>query len=127
MPSAGQSFPVTPTTAESSTGVDPPRPIGNNGLTGSGDGGSTSRGCTVPLHDEDIITIVNAEVGEEEFAEMLAMAGVPSTGNTVEDLRAMAFAMDVEVEDLLYALFVEDEPLFNDSTWANLTNDEEYP
>ncbi len=77
------------------------------------------------LRDEDILTIINAEVGEEEFADMLARAGVPSTGNTVEDLRAMAEYGGVDVEDLLYALFVEDEPIFNDDTWSNLTNDED--
>lgn len=74
------------------------------------------------LKDEDIRTIITVEVGDSGFAEMVDMAGIPSTGDSVEDLKAMAATMDVDVEDLLYALFVdEDEPLFNENTWTNLT------
>lgn len=77
------------------------------------------------LRDDDILAIVNAEVGVEEFEDMLGLAGVPSTGNVVDDLKMMAATMGVDVEDLLYALFVADEPFFNEGTWTHLTNDED--
>jgi hypothetical protein len=77
----------------------------------------------VSLDDDDIATILYAEVGDEGMADMLAIVGIPATGNHVEDLKTMADGMGVDVEDLLYALFVEDEPLFTSDTWANLTED----
>jgi len=72
------------------------------------------------LHDEDIATIINVEIGDEGMADLLAMVGLESSGNSVDDMKTMAGAMGVEAEDLLYALFVN-EPLFDDDTWTNLT------
>jgi hypothetical protein len=78
----------------------------------------------MPLQDEDIAAILHAELGDD-FDRVLNIAGVASTGDNVQDFKTLAYAMGVDVEDLLYALFVEDEPIFNEDTWSKLTNDGE--
>lgn len=72
------------------------------------------------MRDDDIRTILDVEVNDEEFDVMLLSAGVPQSGDRLTDFKALSTALGIDPEDLLYALFV-DEPLFDDDTWSNLT------
>lgn len=74
------------------------------------------------LTDEEISEVLNAAGADPAvIVAIVEMSGVIPTGNAVADLRALAAEHDVEIESLLYGLFAEDSPLFNDNTWANLT------
>jgi hypothetical protein len=76
------------------------------------------------MQDDDIRAILAAELDQDIFEIALLSHGLEYTGDNVSDFKRMADAMSVDAEDLLYALFVEEEDIFDEETWTNLTVDE---
>ena len=75
------------------------------------------------LSDEEIARVLAAsDAKPKDLAQLVELAGATPTGDAVGDAKAMAEQLGLEVEDMLYGLFAENEPLFNDDTWRDLTH-----
>jgi hypothetical protein len=77
------------------------------------------------MNDDEIAELLACVDVSDTMMEFLAdISGVEPEDTHPQTLRAMARKYGISVEDLLYSLFADDEPMFNDDTWKNLTSDE---
>ena len=68
------------------------------------------------MTDDEILAALAASSADPRFlAYIVEASGVEPTGDAVADVRALAAAHDVQVESLLYGLFDEDSPIYQET------------